>query len=146
MADDERVASGDEHDAIRLTHEAHRTIGVQIEELASSPDMETTARRLASFAEVLEAHFADEEAPDGLFDVLRFKRPEMHRRLKFLQEDHRRMMQALEVLRAAAGDDGWSFSRMQREVASFLYQLRRHERAEGRLIADVYYLDEGGTG
>lgn len=146
MAEDERVASGGGNDAIRLTHEAHRTIGVQIEELSSSPDLETTARRLASFAEVLAAHFADEEAPDGLFDVLRFKRPEVHPRLKFLEEEHRRMLQALEVLRGAAGGTGWPFSRMQREVASFLYQLRRHERAEGRLIADVYYLDEGGTG
>ena len=146
MADEERIASGGEQDAIRLTHEAHRTIGVQTEELASSPDLATTARRLASFVEVLAAHFADEEAPDGLFDVLRLKRPEVHPQLKFLEEEHRRMMQALEVLRGAAGDDDCSFSRMQREVATFLYQLRRHERAEGRLIADVYYLDEGGTG
>jgi hypothetical protein len=31
-------------------------------------------------------------------------------------------------------------------MSAFMEMVRRHERAETRLVADTYYLEEGGSG
>jgi hypothetical protein len=132
--------------AVLRTQRVHRSILSLLQDLGRADDLSTILGLLGDLCGVLPDHFADEEGADGLFEALRLARPEVHPRRKFLQEEHRKMIQALEALREQAAGGHWELARVKRELAALLRQVRRHERAESVLIADVYYLDEGGSG
>ena len=80
---------------------AHKGIAGLLDELDGRRTPERNAEILKELGEVLPSHFADEEAPDGLFEHLRARRPRIHEQLTALREEHRSILEILQTLRAA---------------------------------------------
>ena len=123
---------------------AHKGIAGLLDELDGRRTPERNAEILKELGEVLPTHFADEEAPDGLFEHLRARRPRIHEQLTALREEHRSILEILQTLRAAKASTRDEASRMENLKGAFLRKLRGHERNENLLVMDVYFQDEGG--
>jgi Skp family chaperone for outer membrane proteins len=104
---------------------------------------------------MLSKHFADEEGPDGLYDGLRAIRPSLDSEIKSLRGEHRKVLEAVEALRQQlqeldqqerTEDRQERLDRIREEMSAFMELVRSHERTETRLVADTYYLEEGGSG
>jgi hemerythrin len=123
---------------------AHKGIAGLLDDLDGSRSPDRNAEILSELGELLPRHFADEEAPDGLFDHLRARRPRIHEQLEALREEHRSILEILQALRAAKASTRDEASRMENLKGAFLRKLRGHERNENLLVMDVYFQDEGG--
>jgi hypothetical protein len=104
---------------------------------------------------MLSKHFADEEGPDGLYDGLRAIQPSLDQELKSLRGEHRRVLKTVKALRERLREIAYPegaeqprerLAAIREEMSAFMEMVRRHERAETRLVADTYYLEEGGSG
>jgi hemerythrin len=124
---------------------AHEKIVGLLGELEAAGDSDRMLQVLEQLARLLPGHFADEEGVDGLFEELGTMRPAVDSRLKFFQQEHREMLEALEALRARVREQR-DPSRIGEETAAFVRKVRTHERAESHLILDTYFVDEGGSG
>jgi hypothetical protein len=60
-------------------------------------------------------------------------------------EELRREMREIEQL-GRAENQAERLARTREDLFGFMEMVRRHERAETRLVADTYYLEEGGSG
>jgi hypothetical protein len=135
---------------------AHRQIvNSVLAELAAAQEPSRIRELLDPLPEMLSKHFADEEGPDGLYDGLRAIRPSLDSELKSLRGEHRRVLEAVEALRRQlreldqlerAEDQEQHLGRIQEDMSAFMELVRSHERTETRLVADTYYLEEGGSG
>ena len=135
---------------------AHRQIvNSVLAELAAAQEPSRIRELLDPLPEMLSKHFADEEGPDGLYDGLRAIRPSLDSELKSLRGEHRRVLEAVEALRRQlreidqlerAEDQKERLGRIKDEMSAFMELVRCHERTETRLVADTYYLEEGGSG
>jgi len=135
---------------------AHREIvNTYLTELAAAQEPSRIRELLDPLPEMLSKHFADEEGPDGLYDGLRAIRPSLDSELKSLRGDHRRVLEAVEALRRQlreidplerAENQEERLCRIREDLSAFMEMVRRHERTETRLVADTYYLEEGGSG
>ncbi len=135
---------------------AHRQIvNSVLTELAAAQEPSRIRELLDPLPEMLSKHFADEEGPDGLYDGLRAIRPSLDSELKSLRGEHRRVLEAVEALRRQlreldqlerAEDQEERLGRIREDMSAFMEMVRRHERTETRLVADTYYLEEGGSG
>jgi hypothetical protein len=93
---------------------------------------------------MLSKHFADEEGPEGLYDGLRAIRPSLDPELKSLRGEHRSVLKAAEELRkemreieqlGRAENQAERLARTREDLSAFMEMVRRHERAETRLVA-----------
>jgi DNA repair ATPase RecN len=135
---------------------AHREIvNTYLTELAAAQEPSRIRELLDPLPEMLSKHFADEEGPDGLYDGLRAIRPSLDPELKSLRGEHRRVLEAVEALRRQlreidplerAENQEERLGRIREDLSAFMEMVRRHERTETRLVADTYYLEEGGSG
>ena len=80
--------------------EEHDVLRSALERLVSSP----TSAEIAAFRQLLSAHFAREEGPDGVFDWLIALDPEIEGTVATLVEDHRALLRALDRLEEDQGD------------------------------------------
>jgi hypothetical protein len=131
---------------------AHRDVREVIERLVSATDLETIASGLRELPATLAAHFAEEEAPGGLYDGLRHRRPAVEAELSRLRGDHAVLAEQVKALAAQVGaasggaatsDDLRS---LQASTLAFAELLRGHERIESRLVAEIYYAEDGTSG
>ncbi len=135
---------------------AHRQIvNSYLTELAAAQEPSRIRELLDPLPEMLSKHFADEEGPEGLYDGLRAIRPSLDSELKSLRGEHRRVLEAVEALRRQlreldqlerAEDQEERLGRIREDMSAFMEMVRSHERTETRLVADTYYLEEGGSG
>ena len=135
---------------------AHREIvNTYLTELAAAQEPSRIRELLDPLPEMLSKHFADEEGPDGLYDGLRAIRPSLDPELRSLRGEHRRVLEAVEALRRQlreidplerAENQEERLGRIREDLSAFMEMVRRHERTETRLVADTYYLEEGGSG
>jgi hypothetical protein len=99
---------------------------------------------------MLSEHFADEEAAGGLYDDLAKRSPAATEQLSELRREHRAILEELEALTRAIEShlepDGSISEATRADVTRCMERLRRHEHVESRMIADVYYTDDGGLG
>jgi hypothetical protein len=136
--------------------QAHRQIrAIVAQELAEAGSLSRTRTLLETFPKLLREHFADEERPDGLFDSLRAVIPSVDSKLKFLQQDHREILEAVEALRGQLEQTDQiqdpearrdRLARVQEQTGALMRRVRRHEEVESRLIVDIDYTEEGGSG
>jgi hypothetical protein len=75
--------------------------------------------------------------------------------LKSLRGEHRRVLKAVKALRQqlreidqleGAEEQKERLGRIREDMSAFMELVRCHERTETRLVADTYYLEEGGSG
>ena len=142
-----RDRTGEDHPAGAIEDD-HRALRSQLEALTDAADRLGILSGLQGLPKLLAEHFADEEAVGGLYDDLARRCPPISGELDVLRGEHRAMLEELEALtrevRSHLGSDGAIDETMLGSVARCVEKLRRHEHAESKMIADVYYTDEGG--
>jgi hemerythrin len=139
----------------RVEREHREIVHFYLKELAAAQEPSRLRELLEPLPEMLSKHFADEEGPDGLYDGLRAIRPTLDSELKSLRGEHREVLKAVKALRQQV----WEIDQLERaeeqqerldqireEMSAFMEMVRRHEQTETRLVADTYYLEEGGSG
>ena len=135
--------------------DTHARIRSDLEVLDKSEEMSEIRVVVDDLPGLLKEHFRDEEKPGGLFDELRSLRPVFEAQLKFLREEHKEILEAVEGLHrqlGAADDEVQAGVREQRHdhivtsAAAFVALIRHHERIESRLVAATYYSEDGGSG
>lgn len=119
--------------ALLIQYNAHRS--------GQLPDAEPLRRSFAEFAHHLVEHFAREEASD-LFQAELLRRPDLADQAEQLGRQHREMEAALRGLGAAL-DTAPVGQEFGDGLHRLLVDLRHHERAEDRLLLEVYWRDEG---
>jgi len=146
------------HPVTRIEEE-HRALRTQLDLVAAATTREGLLERLRPLPKMLLEHFAFEEQSDGLHDDLQDRCPTAAPKLALLHDDHKQILGELDslcqLLRSPADDPGNTESgeaaeelgaSAARELALWLQKLRNHESAESRIVADIYYTDEGGRG
>jgi hypothetical protein len=135
--------------------DTHTRIRSDLEVLDKSEGIGEIRAVVEGLPGLLKEHFRDEEKPGGLFDELRSLRPVFDAQLKFLREEHREILEALEGLHReldAVDEEVQAGVREQRHdhiltsAAAFVELIRHHERIESRLVAATYYSEDGGSG
>jgi hypothetical protein len=151
----DQPTDSDEPILARIERDHRRIVNFYLKELAAAQEPSRILELLDPLPEMLSKHFADEEGPDGLYDGLRAIRPSLDPELKSLRGEHRRVLKTVKALRERlqeiATPEGVEQPRerlaaIREEMSAFMEMVRRHERAETRLVADTYYLEEGGSG
>jgi hypothetical protein len=124
-------------------------------EFSAAGEPGQTSALLDEIRNLLVPHFADEEGPEGLYAALRAISPAVESDLKFLRQEHRQILGALEYLERQVHEaDELEPSearerlveRIKETMARLVQMIRRHERVENGLVAEIYNLDEGGSG
>jgi hemerythrin-like domain-containing protein len=138
--DDERpMARSTEH-----LLEEHRQIHAIARQIQDAGDRNTVLPLLPELLARLERHFAGEEAPDGLFDMIRTTAPERQNSVKELEIQHRDLLTALRELIERWQPEG---SEADRETVVLAHRiaddLRNHEATENNLFLDVLNTDIG---
>ena len=133
----------------------HARIRGDLEALQHAADVQVIRAVVEDLPGLLREHFDDEEKPDGLFDELRGLRPVVESQIKFLQQEHREIMQALEDLQrqfqeadqvTTDGELEHRHDHIRVSADAFLNLVRHHERIESGLVAETFYTDDGGSG
>ncbi len=139
----------------RIERDHRQIVNVTLEELAAAQEPGRLRELLDPLPGMLAKHFADEEGPDGLYDGLRAIRPALDSELESLRGEHREVLKAVKALRqqvqeidrvARAEEQQRLLAGIRDEMSAFMDMVRNHERTETRLVADTYYLEEGGSG
>jgi hypothetical protein len=134
---------------------AHQRIRNDLAVLGKSDDLGEIRAVVDNLSDLLKEHFQDEVKRGGLFEELESLRPGLSPQLKSLSEEHREIMQALDGLQQELrGVDPLTevdeleerHDHIRVAVAVFLQLIHQHERIESRLVADTYYIEDGGFG
>jgi hypothetical protein len=123
----------------------HRQIRAVVAEIEATADLEVLLPRLGELRELLEVHFAREEAPDGLHQVVDGTAPRLATSVQALFAEHREMLALLAGIsqRARACLEG-PVADVRRSAAELCRRLHEHEAAETDLLAGAVYEDIGG--
>jgi hemerythrin len=151
----DQPTDSDEPILARIERDHRQIVNFYLKELAAAQEPSRIRELLDPLPEMLSKHFADEEGPDGLYDGLRAIRPSLDSEIKSLRGEHRKVLEAVEALRQQlqeldqqerTEDRQERLDRIREEMSAFMELVRSHERTETRLVADTYYLEEGGSG
>ena len=131
--------------------EDHSSVRDHIEEIAAARTCAALVAALDGLPAELEAHFAREESDEGYFADIGQRRPAVSPQLQAFRDEHRAMLEQLEGVCGQLADRGEGADEeipppIHDAVTQWLEKLRGHELEESRIIADVYYSDEGGYG
>lgn len=139
------AASGPEGDSRQRIDDEHRHLNALLVELESAREPERIERLLVSLRSLLIAHFATEEAPDGLHEIVSQNAAHRLPNVQQLFAEHREIVHRLDALRtqAAALREG-AFRRLTDEVAALAAVLRAHEAVEDEIFGEAFYTDIGG--
>lgn len=142
----ERAASAGARAARRRIDEEHRRLGELLGALERTTDLTELAPRLAELRELLVAHFASEEGPQGMHDIVAEGAAHRLPNVQHLFEEHRAILVGLERLRdeTVACFEG-PVRRVLAGVAELAGTLRRHEADEEELFSEAFYSDLGGN-
>jgi hypothetical protein len=90
----------------------------------------------------LEKHFRFEEE-NGYLDSVVERQPHLGRAVERLHEQHRRLLGALDALRAEADGAKGLTEGLRERVEGWIAEVRRHERSENLLVQDAFLLELG---
>lgn len=123
----------------------HRQIRDLVSRLETTGELEALLPRLAELRGLLVSHFAREEAPGGLHQVVDGSAPRLAGAVQVLCHEHRELLARVDDLaeRARACLDG-PVAEVRGAVADLCRGLHAHEAAETELLAGALYEDVGG--
>jgi hypothetical protein len=132
-------------EARRRIEEEHRRLRELLRALTRTRHLERIDALLTELSELLGAHFAGEEGPEGLHDIVStyaaHRLPDVQR----LFAEHREIQEGLERLRCeVAACIAGPARAIHERSAALVEQLRRHEAVEDDLFGESFYLDIGG--
>jgi hypothetical protein len=125
-------------------HAAMRALLDRIEQTSVPDRLVVELERLDA---LLDAHFAGEEADDGLHEAIGSTAPHLLPAVQHLFDEHRVFRAdigsiAADARRLAEGP----LAELNRRVADLAARLRAHEEREDELFGDSVYTDLGGRG
>lgn len=146
------IAASPDHPVARI-EEDHSGVRSRIEEIEAARTRAGLGSALDGLPEQLRQHFALEESEGGYFEDVARRQPAISPQLQRLREDHRAMLEQLDELCRQLADRARSNEpeedippHLHGAVTEWVEKLRSHEIDESRIIADVYYTEEGGYG
>jgi len=140
-----RAASAGAHAARHRIDEEHRRLGELLRALERTTDLAQLAPRLAELRALLVAHFASEEGPQGMHDIVAEGAAHRLPNVQHLFDEHRAILERVDRLSSEAGAcfEG-PVRRVLAGVADLAGTLRRHEADEEELFSEAFYSDLGG--
>jgi hemerythrin len=125
--------------------EEHRRLGELLRALDGASDLTQLAPRLAELRALLVGHFASEEGPQGMHDIVAEGAAHRLPNVQRLFEEHAAILVRLDQLssEAHACFEG-PVRRVLAGVAELAATLRRHEAHEEELFSEAFYSDLGG--
>ncbi|RMG09731.1 MAG: hypothetical protein D6731_19070 [Planctomycetota bacterium] len=124
--------------------EFHKTLPETLDRIAVANDLERLPELLAPLAADLEAHFAEEEGPGGLFEQLRADAPHTDPKVQGFEAEHRALLAALRDLRTQTDEAVRLRAAVDEARRALVHRLRRHHAAEEALVLEAYTQDIGG--
>jgi len=140
---------------VTLVEGSHARIRRGLEALEEARDVDEIRAIVCDLPALLEEHFEAEERPGGLFEELGSLRPTIDSQLRFLRQEHREILRALDGLRQRlreadatthVGELEQRHEHIRVSAACFMQLIRHHERIETQLVSDTYYTEDGGSG
>lgn len=135
--------------------DTHQRIRSDLEVLEKRDDLGQIGDAVNDLPRLLKEHFRDEEKLGGLYDEIASLRPRLGSQLEILRQEHREIIGALQGLlgqlrRVDEMTRSGELPRLHDDIrvskAVFLKLIHQHERVESRLVADTYYMEDGGSG
>ena len=114
--------------------EDHRQLGDLLTQLHQAPHLSDTSRLLGDLQGLLRRHFAREESPDGLFEMIGSRAPHHRETVQALASEHVTFLTELDEL--AATPEGRAVEAISDRVIRFVTRLREHESRESKLLLD----------
>jgi hypothetical protein len=124
-------------------HEAHVALGKDLRELTAAARAPSgTLPELAACLERTQVHLAEHfrfEEENGYMDAVLQRDPNRERTVGHLRDEHRRLAESLEALRAlAAGGPGEA---LRTKVLAWVESVRDHESRENALVQEVFNVE-----
>jgi len=122
----------------------HRRLQEVLSRLREDTGHDDLCLQLDELDVVLADHFLDEEADEGLFEIVDQRAPQCHATSEKLLQEHRALTEELgslcEGARSCAEHEQ---QRIRDRALGFVTRLRDHEERETRLFLDSWCLDLG---
>ena len=129
----------------RRIEDEHRRLRGLLAELNTTADVARMEALLGDLRTLLVAHFATEEAPEGLHELVSQLAAHRLPNLQQLFAEHRDLLARIDRLRIeAANCVAGPVRRVRDECAGIAATLRRHEEQEEQLFGEAFYADLGG--
>jgi hypothetical protein len=123
------------------THCKVREMTRRLEEVADLVELQA---RLQAFRSLLVPHFAEEEAPDGFFDLVRAETSRHLAKVRELENEHDALLHEIDTLASAPACLAGPVAEILRQSAGLAQRVREHEARESALLVDALYVDVGG--
>ena len=122
----------------------HKALKETLDRLECTSDLKILIPMLNELRARLELHFAHEEGPAGLHQVVGDSAPHLLTYMQRLFDDHQRLLTAIDGVteRARQCVDG-PLAAVLRDVTTLSEALRLHEARETALLGDAMYTDLG---
>jgi hypothetical protein len=123
----------------------HRNLNALLAELVVELDPRHVESLLGRLHALLVGHFATEEAPEGLHEIVREHAPHRLAHVQLLFVEHREMLRRVALLHdEAAALVAGPLERLREQVEALATSLRAHEAVEDEIFAEAFYTDIGG--
>jgi hypothetical protein len=122
----------------------HRRIRDLTSQLENNSELRELLTHLAELRLALVPHFFGEEAPDGLYAMIRSMAPRLLGRLDQLEREHQAFLGDIDALAARARLClAGPVAEVLGEARALARRLRNHEAAEDDILLDTMYTDLG---
>ena len=123
--------------------EDHALLQQALQHLREAIDIDDTVRTLEDLRALLERHFLEEEAPDGLAANIGDSAPQLVARLQDLLSQHSAFLETIASILQRAEAIKQSTADLRATVAHLIHDLDEHEKGETKLLVDSVYNDIG---
>ena len=118
----------------RIIMEDHRQLGDLLTQLQQAPHPSDTSRLLGDLRGLLSRHFDREEAPEGLFEMIKTRAPHHRETVQELVREHATFLVDLDELTTPEGER--ANDAIPDRIIRFVTRLREHESRESKLLVD----------
>ena len=133
-------------EARRRIDEEHRRMGELLKVLVSTTDLGRIEPLLGDLRSLLADHFAGEEGPDGMHEIVAEGAAHRLPNVQRLIEEHTAILARLDSVTAeVAACARGPLARALAGVCELVATLRRHEAEEEEIFAEAFYSDLGGN-
>lgn len=139
------VAPAESREARQRIEEEHRKLNELMRQIRHTTEIGRLQVQMAALETLLVEHFAGEEGPQGMHEVVGEGASHRLPNLQHLFEEHREMLAAVAKIRADVDAClNGPVRAVLAEVAALDATLQRHEAEEDNLFSEAFYLDIGG--
>lgn len=132
-------------EALRRIDEEHRRMGELLAVLVQTTDLARVEPLLGDLRALLVAHFAGEEGPDGMHEIVGEGAAHRLPNVQRLIAEHAAILARLDTLCAeVAACARGPLGRALAGVGELVATLRRHEAEEEEIFSEAFYVDLGG--